>query len=71
MQPLFIPLLMSAAASGACWFWNVYPSFKEEATLSAFGGSVASISIYDAWVPSGCLGCLGKYQPYTSAESHA
>lgn len=44
MQPLFIPLLMGAAASGACWFWNVYPSFKEEATLSAFGGSVASIS---------------------------
>ena len=44
MQPLFIPLLMGAAASGACWFWDVYPSFKEEATLSAFGGSVASIS---------------------------
>lgn len=44
MQPLFIPFFMGTAASGACWFWNVYPSFKEEATLSAFGGSVASIS---------------------------
>ena len=44
MQPLFISLLMGIAASGACWFWGVYPSFKEEATLSAFGGSVASIS---------------------------
>jgi hypothetical protein len=44
MQPLVIPLLMGAAASGACWFWDVYPSFKEESTLSAFGGSVASIS---------------------------
>lgn len=44
MQPLFIPFFMGTAASCACWFWNVYPSFKEEATLSAFGGSVASIS---------------------------
>ena len=44
MQPLFIPLLTGVAASIACWFWGVYPSFKEEATLSAFGGSVASTS---------------------------
>jgi hypothetical protein len=44
MQPFFIPSLMGLIATGACWFWGVYPSFKEEATLSAFGGSVASIS---------------------------
>jgi hypothetical protein len=44
MQPLFIPLVMGLVASSASWFWDVYPSFKEEATLSAFGGSVASIS---------------------------
>jgi hypothetical protein len=44
MQPFFIPSFMGLIATGACWFWGVYPSFKEEATLSAFGGSVASIS---------------------------
>jgi len=44
MQPLFLPLLMGIAASGASCYWGVYPAFKEEATLSAFGGSVASIS---------------------------
>ena len=44
MQPLFIPLVMGLVASSASWFLDVYPSFKEEATLSAFGGSVASIS---------------------------
>ena len=44
MQPLFIPLVMGLVASSASWYWGVYPSFKEEATLSAFGGSVASIS---------------------------
>jgi len=44
MQQLFIPSLMGVFASGACWFWGVYPSFKDEDTVSAFGGSVASIS---------------------------
>lgn len=44
MQQLFFPTLMGVFASGACWFWDVYPSFKEEATVSAFGGSIASIS---------------------------